>query len=98
MWDEALITELARKYNFQVRIFVPMVYVKSKCDEWCFEECKDGYLLYHINHAQAPFWHKQRVYAKLEHLFDSIYKHDLWRMGKLEQIDSKNMLLQLNAG
>lgn len=82
--DLQRVESLCKKYNYRHKIIGNKILINSHLDEWYAEVLSaNAVTLYHKNRTRKKNkHHKQRNYRDLEFMFESIRKHDAWKLNK----------------
>lgn len=102
VFDEIKIMKLAEKYGMKrcvVDTYNKTIRISSegkfgKTQEWFVEVYDDYILLSYNNHSKKIHSHDQRVFYKLDNMFDSIESH-IERHKSLRRINRANRKLKL---
>ena len=85
------IEKLCKLHNYKYKILGDKILISSMLDEWCaVVEDHKKIVLYHSNgtkrvkgkNKSSHRHHQQRIYRDLEYMFESIRKHDNWKLNK----------------
>ena len=82
--DLTRVESLCKKYNYKHKVIGNTILINSYLDEWYAEVLDQNLvMLYHKNKTKKKNkHHKQRNYRDFEFMFESIRKHDAWKLNK----------------